>query len=807
MMRGPQHTRQQRHQLLHGAGEILQTISGKTGAGKGPVVVTSRDPGRSRLVRRILRAGASLAALLALVACDSNVMGGEGSDGGTNTTTDAAASQPDAATIQPDAAQTDLDASPDATPASATYVPVGPYRRFDTRNGTIMAANSSRCWQIGGSGDGVPATATAVAVNLTVVNPSAQGYVTLYPHDTSDPTVPSTSTLNHAAGQTLGNGAIVALGDNAEVCAYTLEQTHLILDVNGYFPEPAGFTPVGPYRRIDTRNTTELAAGATRCWQIGGTGDGVPTSAKAVAINLSAIQPSAVGHLIAYPYDASTPGPPGISSLNYAAGTVVANGGIVELGDDSSLCVYSLSQTNVVIDVSGYLDGGADYTPMAPFRRVDTRSGGIPLAGSTRCYQVSGRDGIPASAKAIAINLTTVGASGDGFLRARPAGRSGISTSTLNFAADDVRANNAIVEPGAFGRICIYTKTNAHYILDVAGYWPGNVDPDPISHPHTFTPTNTTQFIDALEKSCCGDTLDIAPDKTIDITGNRELYVPGDVTIQGGRGTGVPGALIRNLDNTQLPNYKTWNQLRTNGDNVVIRDIRIQGPDGTVGGVLDSMSHGVYLRHDNCQVLNSELYHWPAAGVSTSGTTDALIQDCHIHDNIRAGRGYGVVVGSTVTPTIIDNNVFRRNRHSIAGSGYGSYIVRHNLFQDSPSDGIHTVVDMHGTNEHEFDNSPDFQAGIDIHIHHNDFEYDSTTMALIGIRGIPVNTAIIEDNCVARTDSLWVVQSIMIAYSSAQSGMSCYEKSGHWLCSNPIYSAFDNIIVRNNLMGTATGCR
>lgn len=117
------------------------------------------------------------------------------------------------------------------------------------------------------------------------------------------------------------------------------------------------------------------------------------------------------------------------------------------------------------------------------------------------------------------------------------------------------------------------------------------------------------------------------------------------------------------------------------------------------------------------------------------------------------------------------------------------------------------MVDTHGTNEHEFDNSPDFQAGIDIHIHHNDFAYDSTIMALLGIRGIPVNTAIIEDNCVARTDSQWVVQSIMIAYASPQAGMSCYEKSGHWLCSAPQYSAFDNIIVRNNLMGTATGCR
>ena len=96
-------------------------------------MVAPRARRATRLVRRILCAGASLAALLALVACDSNVIGGEGSDAGTNATTDAA--QTDAAPSQTDAAQPGLDAAPDATAENTTYVPVGPYRRFDTRNG------------------------------------------------------------------------------------------------------------------------------------------------------------------------------------------------------------------------------------------------------------------------------------------------------------------------------------------------------------------------------------------------------------------------------------------------------------------------------------------------------------------------------------------------------------------------------------------------------------------------------------------------------------------------------------------------
>src|SRR5690606_18640416 len=145
-----------------------------------------------------------------------------------------------------------------------------------------------------------------------------------------------------------------------------------------------------------------------------------------------------------------------------------------------------------------------------PRRWLDTREGSRPVTGSSRCFQVAGKNGIPKSASAVAVNLTVVSPTGDGFLLARPAGRTAVTTSTINFAAGDVRANNAVVRPGAFGRVCVYARTTSHFVFDVVGYWPGNEDPAPILHPHTFTPANTTQFLDALEKAASGDVVKLA---------------------------------------------------------------------------------------------------------------------------------------------------------------------------------------------------------------------------------------------------------------------------------------------------------
>lgn len=132
------------------------------------------------------------------------------------------------------------------------FYAVSPCRAVDTRNGgpdggaiTASGSGCASCYRnfTIKTRCGVPATAVAVSLNVTVTgNPgtSVDGHFRLYPAGGSLPTV---STINWAFGETgLANGAIVPLGaaasDDLAVflgTGYTSGSAHIILDVTGYF--------------------------------------------------------------------------------------------------------------------------------------------------------------------------------------------------------------------------------------------------------------------------------------------------------------------------------------------------------------------------------------------------------------------------------------------------------------------------------------------------------------------------------------------------------------------------------------------
>jgi hypothetical protein len=105
---------------------------------------------------------------------------------------------------------------------------------LDTRGGTPLAAGAARTIALAGT-CGVPAGARAIAGNFTVVNPTAPGFLTVFP--TGIPTPPA-STLNFSRGQTRTNNAVFALsGGKLDAKAGLLGggQLDLVLDVVGYF--------------------------------------------------------------------------------------------------------------------------------------------------------------------------------------------------------------------------------------------------------------------------------------------------------------------------------------------------------------------------------------------------------------------------------------------------------------------------------------------------------------------------------------------------------------------------------------------
>jgi hypothetical protein len=127
-----------------------------------------------------------------------------------------------------------------STPVATSFYTVTPCRAVDTRNpagpygGPALSANSDRTFVVGGR-CGVPATATAVSVNLSVTQAGAPGNLRLYAGGTP---LPSAAAINYRAGQTRANNGLAPLGtagDLAVRCDQTSGNVQVIIDVNGYF--------------------------------------------------------------------------------------------------------------------------------------------------------------------------------------------------------------------------------------------------------------------------------------------------------------------------------------------------------------------------------------------------------------------------------------------------------------------------------------------------------------------------------------------------------------------------------------------
>jgi uncharacterized repeat protein (TIGR01451 family) len=123
---------------------------------------------------------------------------------------------------------------------------------------------------------------------------------------------------------------------------------------------------------------------------------------------------------------------------------------------------------------------GAAYYTVSPCRVLDTRNpagsyGGPALVpGADRTFTVGGQCGVPATAKAVSVNLAVTEPTATGNLRLYPAGSPLPLVSSINYAAGQTRSNNAVVPLNALGEIaarCTQASGAAHFILDVNGYF------------------------------------------------------------------------------------------------------------------------------------------------------------------------------------------------------------------------------------------------------------------------------------------------------------------------------------------------
>jgi hypothetical protein len=221
-----------------------------------------------------------------------------------------------------------------------------------------------------------------------------------------------------------------------------------------------------------------LPAGEERAVQIAG--NGAPSGAEAVALNVTAVRPDEAGFVQVYPCGAPTAAD--ISTINYLAGDVRPNSVVVPLDDAGRVCIKSKATTDVIVDITGYFaTGGLTFQPVAPLRMFDSRSlqgelnsitgGGHVATGQVLRIPIAGVRGMPAEAQAVSVNLTATDPQGGTFLTAYPCGELPWA-SNLNIGPGQLSvANGAIVELSAEGDLCVYSKNPVHVIVDVNGVW------------------------------------------------------------------------------------------------------------------------------------------------------------------------------------------------------------------------------------------------------------------------------------------------------------------------------------------------
>lgn len=143
----------------------------------------------------------------------------------------------------------DTRASALVVPVASAFFTVTPCRAIDTRLGTgtnggpALGGGEIRTFAVGGV-CGVPNSARAVALNLTVVSPSAAGSVLVYP---AGEAAPLASSISFSAGRTRANNVIATTGEAGQVsasCGMPPGTTvDIVVDVVGYFEDAAGNKP------------------------------------------------------------------------------------------------------------------------------------------------------------------------------------------------------------------------------------------------------------------------------------------------------------------------------------------------------------------------------------------------------------------------------------------------------------------------------------------------------------------------------------------------------------------------------------
>ncbi|MCU1655522.1 MAG: hypothetical protein JWO57_178 [Pseudonocardiales bacterium] len=369
-------------------------------------------------------------------------------------------------------------------PAASRYQALAsPRRILDTRAGLAPSGNkgalgaaTSRTITV----SGLPADATAAAINLTGIGARAPTFLSVFPGGTA---FPGTSNLNLSpTDPTAAVFAIVTLGTGHRITIRNAQSSvHVAVDLLGYFgtgAEAGRYTPVATNRVLDTRSAVgghPAPLGAGRAVTVH---PGLPGDAGAAIVNITAVNGNARGGFL----NAAPTCTQAASTVNFTR-YARANLAVVALRSGAFCIDSSGSPVNVIVDVVGYLSGsgGSSYVALpAPVRIVDTRtnnggSGAEPAPlqpDSSASFRGDGLFAVPYAATALLTGIVDVNATRGGYFTLFPGlTRPAAPASTLNFTTGRVVSNAAIVDLSSdqFGLYNNLGNTDA--AVDLFGYF------------------------------------------------------------------------------------------------------------------------------------------------------------------------------------------------------------------------------------------------------------------------------------------------------------------------------------------------
>lgn len=375
------------------------------------------------------------------------------------------------------------------------YHAISPQRLIDTRansqvgsyTGPIDAKQSISVALPSSVTDSGHGPVEAVVLNVTVTSPTAGGNIQVYSSGLLN--TPTTSNVNFGKGQTVANLVTVSMVSGGDVVLSVQQNSgsvQLIADLEGYYtagndPTNSGYQALSSKRIVDTRSKTGGIGGRLSAWQKVRLAlpSSVATGASAVALNVTAVNPSSFGDVKVYP-DSSTL--PNSSNLNFSKGDTVPNLVIVPVPANRVIDIYldSDGSADLLVDLEGYYSTAATakFVPSFPTRMFDTRTGeagGMVKSGWEITSAMSEWLQVPSPALTAAMyNVTVTEPQGNGNIIVFPYTDTTLpSTSNVNFSKGQTVANAALGQLTSDGDQVFYNESysSTQLISDFFGYF------------------------------------------------------------------------------------------------------------------------------------------------------------------------------------------------------------------------------------------------------------------------------------------------------------------------------------------------